>query len=71
MKLRDHESARIQKINKQTNNNNKKHLKLPGIRELEECKNGIHLSGRRDEMAEQQEGKPRSHRMRVMFNIQS
>jgi len=52
-------------------NQKKKKLKLPGVRELEECKNGIHLSGRRDEMAEQQEGKTRSQRMRVMFNIQS
>ena len=62
-----------QEYRKQTNNNNnnKKQLKLPGIRELEECKNEIHLSGRRDEMAEQQEGKARSCRMRVMFNIQS
>ena len=41
------------------------------IRELEECKNEIHLSGRRDEMTKQQEGKTRSHRMIVMFNIQS
>ena len=59
-----------QEYRKKTTTTTKKQFKPPGIRGLEKHKNGIHLSGRRDEMAEQQEGKARSHRMRVMFNIQ-